>query len=215
VEYYANNNLVAVSTSSPFSFTWNAYPGNYTLYAKAYSAYGYNATSTKVNFTVNDTTPPLIPANLCAPSIFGGHVILSWSASTDNVGVTGYRICRNGSFLKNVTNTSLDEFNLTPYTNYTYTVQAYDAAGNLSGKSSLTLTTPPAAPTNLTASNITSNSVNLSWSSSTGAIQYKIICSSTVTTASTTYTNTGLTPGTTYQIKYMQWTPTVIGQIRP
>jgi hypothetical protein len=59
---------------------------------------------------------------------------LNWSAITDNVGVTGYRVYRDGSELTTTTQTSYSDTGLTASTEYTYTVSAYDAAGNVSAQ---------------------------------------------------------------------------------
>ena len=72
---------------------------------------------------------------------------LSWGASTDNVGVAGYRVYRNGSQLGTTTATTYFDSPLKPGTTYTYTVRAYDAAGNVGPPSNaVTVTTPAAAP---------------------------------------------------------------------
>jgi hypothetical protein len=75
---------------------------------------------------------------------------LNWSASTDNVGVAGYKVYRNNAEIATVTSgtTYLDSANLQPNTTYTYTVAAYDAAGNVSPRSSAaTVTTAGPDPT--------------------------------------------------------------------
>jgi len=82
-----------------------------------------------------DTTPPSTPANLAASGVTSSSVNLSWSPSTDNVGVTGYDIIRNGSVTNTVTGTSTTVSGLTPSTSYQFAVRARDAAGNTSGNS--------------------------------------------------------------------------------
>jgi cellulose 1,4-beta-cellobiosidase len=67
---------------------------------------------------------------------------LSWSASTDNVGVAGYRVYRNGVQVGTASGTTFTDTGLSAATQYTYTVAAYDAAGNVSAQSSgITATT--------------------------------------------------------------------------
>ncbi|GAB3891089.1 hypothetical protein GCM10029964_063690 [Kibdelosporangium lantanae] len=61
---------------------------------------------------------------------------LSWSASSDNVGVSGYRVYRNGTQVGTTSGTSFTDTGLSGSTRYTYTVAAYDAAGNVSSQSS-------------------------------------------------------------------------------
>lgn len=82
-----------------------------------------------------DTTAPSAPTNLTATTASSSQIDLSWTASTDNVGVAGYNIYRGGIYLKSVTTTSTSDTNLNPSTQYCYIVSAYDAAGNESAQS--------------------------------------------------------------------------------
>ncbi|OGS04433.1 MAG: hypothetical protein A3J70_00875 [Elusimicrobia bacterium RIFCSPHIGHO2_02_FULL_61_10] len=85
--------------------------------------------------TPPDVTPPSVPGNLSAVAVSSTQINLSWSASTDNVGVAGYRIFRGGSQIATVSGTSYSNTGLTASTQYSYTVAAYDAAGNVSAQS--------------------------------------------------------------------------------
>jgi chitinase len=82
-----------------------------------------------------DTTPPSAPTNLAASATTSSSVSLSWSASTDNVGVTGYQIFRGSTNVATSTGTSFTDTGLAASTTYTYTVKARDAAGNVSAAS--------------------------------------------------------------------------------
>ncbi len=85
----------------------------------------------------SDSTPPTDPANLQASAISDTRIDLSWDASSDNTAVAGYRIYRDGSF-RGTTDEGQETYSdtgLTAETTYTYTVSAYDAAGNESGES--------------------------------------------------------------------------------
>lgn len=82
-----------------------------------------------------DTTPPSAPSGLTATSVSSSQINLSWNASTDNVGVTGYDVYRGGSFLKSVTSTSTSDTGLAASTSYSYYVKAKDAANNQSASS--------------------------------------------------------------------------------
>ncbi len=96
--------------------------------------------------TSTDTTAPTVPTNLTSSSITTTSATVSWTASTDNVGVTGYKIFRNGTQVGTSTSTSYGLTGLTAGTTYSITVQAYDAAGNSSASSTaLSLTTTAAA----------------------------------------------------------------------
>ena len=88
--------------------------------------------------------PPTTPANLVASAVSLIQIDLSWDASTDDYGVTGYKIYRDGTYLKSVTATSASDTGLNPVTNYCYIVAAYDAVGNESAQSNQACaTTPP------------------------------------------------------------------------
>ncbi len=94
-----------------------------------------------------DTQPPSVPTNLQATAVSSSQIDLSWSASTDNVGVAGYRVYRGGTQIATATGTSTSDTGLAASTSYTYTVAAYDAAGNASAPSSpATATTQSGGP---------------------------------------------------------------------
>jgi chitodextrinase len=85
--------------------------------------------------TATDTTPPTVPTGLTATAISSSQINLSWTASTDNVGVTGYRIYRGGTQIGTSNTNSYQDTGLAANTTYSYTVAAYDSAGNISGQS--------------------------------------------------------------------------------
>jgi len=82
-----------------------------------------------------DTQPPSAPSNLNADAVSTSQINLTWSASTDNVGVAGYKIYRNGAYLASVTTTTYSNTGLSAGSSYTYYVTAYDDAGNESSAS--------------------------------------------------------------------------------
>jgi len=89
-----------------------------------------------------DTTAPSVPANLAVTGVTSSSASLSWSQSTDNVGVAGYRVYRNGVQVGTTAGTTFTDTGLSASTRYTYTVAAFDAAGNVSAQSSgMTATT--------------------------------------------------------------------------
>ena len=174
---------------------------------------GADETSGGGTLPAGDTTAPSIPTNLATIAISSSQINLSWSASTDNTGVAGYRIYRDGTQLTTTTGTTYSNTGLSASTLYTYTVAAYDAAGNTSSQSTSVSattqaglvpdTTAPSIPTNLTASAISSSQINLSWTASTDAVGvtgYTIYRNGTqlTTTTGTTYSNTGLSASTLY-----------------
>ncbi|MEK3780022.1 glycosyl hydrolase family 18 protein [Paenibacillus sp. FSL K6-1566] len=90
----------------------------------------------------NDTAAPTAPANVTVRSVTSSSVTLSWQASTDNVGVTGYDVYQGTALAASVTGTSATIAGLSPNTTYSFKVIAKDAAGNLSPASaSVTATT--------------------------------------------------------------------------
>src|SRR3989442_288360 len=118
------------------------------------AAANISANSTSVSITIADTTAPTMPIGLTAAAAGSTGANLSWSASTDNVGVTGYIVRRNGVQVATPATTSYADTGLSVGT-YSYTVAARDAAGNISANSTsvsitITDTTTPTTPTRLT-----------------------------------------------------------------
>ena len=159
-----------------------------------------------------DTTPPTPPANLTVGNPTATTLPLSWSPSTDNVAVTGYDVYLNGTKLTTTTTTSYNVTNLTCNTNYSLTIDAYDAAGNTSTTSTVSAvtascpdTTAPSTPS-ITATAATPTSISLSWTGSTddvGVAGYGLYNGGGTpvgTTTSTSYTVSGLTCGTSYTL---------------
>ncbi|MDQ0792195.1 glycoside hydrolase family 6 protein [Streptomyces sp. B1I3] len=89
-----------------------------------------------------DTQAPSAPTGVTTTAKTSSSVSLSWTASTDNTGVTGYDVFRNGVKVGSSATTSYTDSGLTASTAYSYTVKAKDAAGNVSAASSaLSVTT--------------------------------------------------------------------------
>ncbi|MGJ8591374.1 MAG: GEVED domain-containing protein [Aquaticitalea sp.] len=93
------------------------------------------------DYTVNiqsattDTTAPTAPTNLTATGTTQTTTTLSWNASTDNVGVTGYNVYQGTTLIATVTTTTRQVTGLSAGTGYSFRVTAKDAAGNISGYS--------------------------------------------------------------------------------
>ncbi len=162
-----------------------------------------------------DTTPPSVPANLTATAVSPYQINLSWDASTDNVGVLGYYIFRDGDgkpIARVVGITTYKDTGLSAATVYTYNVTTVDEVYNESAQSSPASdttwapdTTPPSVPANLTATAVSPSRINLSWDASTddvGVTGYNIYKDGggtpIATTTGTTYQDTGLSPLTSY-----------------
>ncbi len=89
-----------------------------------------------------DTTAPTAPAGLTATAKTASSVSLTWTAATDDVGVTGYDVYRDGTRVGSATGTTYTDTGLSAATAYRYTVRARDAAGNVSAASTaLSVTT--------------------------------------------------------------------------
>jgi chitodextrinase len=126
-------------------------PGSSTLSFAAKES-GANPAQLVVNLAIADTEAPAIPDGLTGMAATATQVDLSWQASTDNVGVAGYTIYRDNSLLAIVSGASLSfsDINALASTTYTYTVDAFDAAGNHSAQSSPVNVTTPVLPSSLT-----------------------------------------------------------------
>jgi fibronectin type 3 domain-containing protein len=172
-----------------------------------------------------DTTPPAAPTNLVTTVVSPAQINLSWTASTDNVGVTGYKVercqgaaCSNFAQIATPTATTLNDTGLTGSTSYSYRVRATDGAGNLSTYSApATMATPAptlTAPSNLAATAASTTQINLTWSASTeagGTISGYLVerCSGAgcsnfaqiATPGATTYNDTGVAPSTSYSYR--------------
>ena len=83
-----------------------------------------------------DTQAPTIPGSLSTTAASSSQISLTWSASTDNVGVMGYKVLRNGSQIGIANGTSYTDTGLSASTTYFYNISAFDAAGNTSSTSS-------------------------------------------------------------------------------
>ena len=164
---------------------------------------------------VPDVESPSTPANLIATSVLFDEVSMSWDASTDNVGVTGYEIYRDGGLLGSVDGVTLvyTDNTVLSDTAYEYTVLALDAAGNFSALSDpLNVTTPsgpdteaPTVPTGLATSDVQTTQVSLIWNPSTdnvGVVDYDVYRGGTLLASNvvgTSYTDMGLLPEALYQ----------------
>ena len=215
---------IATPTTTTYSDTGLG-AGSYSYRVRAADAAGnLSAYSNIATGVIPDTQAPTAPSNLTATAVSATQINLSWTASTDNVGVTGYLVerCQGAScttFAQIGTSavTTYSDTALTASTSYSYRVRATDAASNLSSYSNVASATtsgvdtqPPTTPGNMTATAISGSQVNLSWTASTdnvGVTGYLIErcqgagCSNwarLLTVPGTTYSDTGLIPNTSY-----------------
>jgi fibronectin type 3 domain-containing protein len=161
----------------------------------------------EVDIQLADSSPPTAPTNVTAVTS-NGQAVLSWTAATDDVGVTGYNIYKDGTKIGSSAGTSFTASGLLNNTTYTWTVKAYDAVAN-EGPPSTAITSnnfadvnAPTKPAGLTATP-SSGSAALSWSASTDAVGvtgYYVYKDGTRigTATGTSYTASGLLNNTTY-----------------
>ena len=115
------------------------------------TAHGSDAVfTTSASAAPTDTSAPTAPGSLVG-SAGDAQVSLSWSASSDNVGVAGYRVFRDGLQVAQSSATSFTDSGLANGTSYSYYVVAFDAAGNVSAASN-TVSATPAATTSPSSS---------------------------------------------------------------
>jgi len=188
-----------------YSYTVSAFDtaGN----SSAKSAVLYATTSAAL-----DVTPPSTPRDIVATAVSSSQIMLSWASSTDNVGVVGYRIWKNGT---EVGTTSVPRFSLSglaPATAYTVNIAAYDAQDNASTQSgsvsATTLSVPdtgaPTVPAGLSAVSNSAKQITITWNPSTDNVEvtgYTLFVNGDVlarVVSGTSYSHTGLTPSTRY-----------------
>jgi chitodextrinase len=223
---------IATSTVTSFSDSGRTASTSYSYRVRATDAAGnlsnYSNTAPIITLSGPDTKPPTAPSSLVATASSSTQIGLTWTASTDNVGVTGYRIerctgasCTSFTQIGTTGGTTFSNSGLTASTSYSYRVRATDAAGNLSNFSNTssattqagTDTTPPTAPASLVATAASSTQIGLKWTASTdnvGVTGYRIerctgaSCTSFTqigTTGGTTFSNSGLTASTSYSYR--------------
>lgn len=88
-----------------------------------------------------DNVPPTAPTNLTAVAASSSQINLNWTAATDNVGVAGYNIYRDGNLVGTSSSNTYSDAGLSPATSYSYAVIAKDGAGNLSQASNTVVAT--------------------------------------------------------------------------
>ena len=205
-----NQNWTSFNEANDYSYDgtktafadWN----RVTLYRNGALVWG-----TEPTVTAPDTQAPTAPGGLVSTGQTSTTIALSWTGSTDNVGVAGYRVREGATVVGTPTGTALTVTALAPSTAHTYTVVAFDAAGNVSPSSNAvtvsttaaTDTTPPTAPAGLVSTGQTTTTIALAWTGSTdnvGVTGYRVREGTAVvgTPAGTSFTVTGLAAGTAH-----------------
>jgi chitodextrinase len=159
-----------------------------------------------------DTVPPSAPGDLAWAVISSDSVTLTWTASADNVGVTGYRISLDGLAPATSSTEGYVVHGLSCETQYDVRVAALDAAGNVSEAATLSVTTsgcpdtsPPSVPADLSASAVSTDAITLTWTASTDDMfvsDYEVFVNDARvgTSTDTSYPFAGLVCGTSYTL---------------
>jgi fibronectin type 3 domain-containing protein len=155
---------VLTMTLRPTGYSWQFVPEAGKTFADSGSTSCHGAPQPP-----GDSGPPTAPTNVTATAVSSSRVDLSWTQATDDTGVTGYRIMRNGALLTTVTGTSHSDTTVAAGTSYQYVVHALDQAGNLSPPSSpASVTTPPATPSGTVFSDGFESGSFSQWTANTG-----------------------------------------------
>ena len=172
-------------------------------------SYKLDAAGNRTQVTSAAATPVNAPTGLTAQPASDNSVALSWTAATGGTGQFTYYLYRNGTQLpQSITTTSTTDAGLAPNTSYSYTVSAVDSDGSPTPQTSSVSATTYAIPViaSFTGTQASSSQINLSWSASDahgpGLTGFKLYRGGSIigafAAATTSYTDTGLSPGTSY-----------------
>jgi len=190
----SNTNYQYFTTS-----TFTASTGNVTLTIAGQTSADVTAFVDDINIDVPDTQTPTAPSNLVASSVQQTTLTLSWTASTDNIGVVAYDVYCNGTLNTTVTGITANILNLSDTTAYVFSVKARDLAGNVSPSSNTLNVTTLAWP----AYKIGTNFWNLGWGIWSDCFQSNINWATTTNP----WLSTFLTDIAVYNgpIRFMDW----------
>jgi chitodextrinase len=242
--YHVHLNDVPLAITKATSFTHSGLTAgtSYNYRVSAYDAVpNHSASTTPIAVATPappDTTAPSVPAGLVGVAVSSSQINLSWNASTDNVGVTGYYVYLNDVRLATTTATSFTHSGLAAGTAYKYRVSAHDTVPNHSAWTptpvAVTIPTPPdttapSVPTGLVGVAVSSSEITLTWNASTdnvGVTGYYVYLNDVAlaTTTATSFTHSGLTAGATHKYRvsaydavrnHSAWTPTSVAVTTP
>ena len=214
-EIYNSTTMIGV-TSGECTYTISALMSEetYLLSVKAKDAAGNRSEASEtlvLTVAKADWEAPSAPTGLEVSEKTESSITITWSASTDDVGVAEYELYNGYEKVKSTTETRVTLTELLPLTTYNIMVRAKDAVGNISEASEeLSVKTnpdtqPPTVPTELIVRESTDSTVTITWTSSEdniGVTEYDIYngAEKVASSADTVYTLTGLAPNTTYSI---------------
>jgi chitodextrinase len=159
-----------------------------------------------------DSKAPSTPSRLRSTFVSSERINLAWDASSDPSGVIAYDVFVNNAKVATTApgKLSYSRTGLSPKTDYSFSIQAVDAAGNQSSKATTAITTaavpndPPSTPSNLRVTGTTDSSISLDWDAATddkGVTGYRIYRNGVklnVAPTGTSFTDSGLSANTTY-----------------
>lgn len=165
-------------------------------------------------YVPTDTQAPTTPTNVTLNNIGLNSIDVIWTASTDNISVTGYNIYVDGVLKAQTSNNNVTISNLSTNTTYSFTVLAKDLINNMSDLSTsvngttIGDTEAPTIPTNIVFSNETDSSFKVSWSASSdnnSISGYEVFVDNNMVTTTTDlfYTVVGLNPSTSYSVEVL------------
>jgi chitodextrinase len=159
----ANSEIRDTSTFGVLELTLRAQAYDWQFVPETGQAFADSGTGSCIGA---DSIPPTAPTNLSASSA-QSSLAVGWTASSDNVGVAGYNVYLRGSRVGSSTSTSYVLSGLSCGTSYDFAVEAYDAAGNLSARTSSSASTSPCAPPALFVDDFESGSLSR-WTANLG-----------------------------------------------
>ncbi|WP_299444635.1 DNRLRE domain-containing protein [uncultured Phycicoccus sp.] len=220
--YRLQRNGSTVAQLGPGAEAWDddtVAPGETYIYALTASDAAGNVSepvtgSVTIPADTSDTTPPTVPGSVQATATGETTVALGWTLSTDDNGVSGYEIFRDGAsvgLVSGSTDAWLDS-GRTPDTSYSYQVRAVDTAANYSALSPPATArtwavdvTPPTVPSAVSAAGASLTSIAVSWTASTderGVAGYRVYRDgatvANLAATQTSWTDTGLTTGASH-----------------
>jgi chitodextrinase/uncharacterized protein YjdB len=218
-EIYKNGIIIGTTTTASYTVSGLTPGESVTMNVKAIDVTGlYSLLSDNLYVTtiLTDLQAPTVPTALSAPVKSDTSFKLTWTASTDNVGVSGYSVYLNGLYNTFVSSSPVVISGLIKSTTYKVKIQAVDAAGNKSAfTTEISVTTnatansgldvqSPTVPVGLQSTNVTSDAVMLSWNASTDNVSvsgYEIFRNDSLVAKSSSLTTTvyNLLPTQTYK----------------
>jgi chitodextrinase len=210
-DFHLRSGAAAIDSGNPASFPTSDIDGDARPRGSGPDA-GADESGAIAGPTTLDTQSPTTPSGLASSGSSGSSISLSWVVSSDNVGVAGYTVYNGAATVGTTTSTSFTVSGLSCGTPYSLAVDAFDAAGNRSGRAALTVSTsacadssPPTTPGYLVVSSASASSLTLSWNASldnVGVAGYTVYngASTVATTQQTSYTVSGLSCGSSYTL---------------